>query len=70
MFLSITDTNIPKCSGQETCKSFVECSSKYRSLRNASRCNLGPDAIGICCKDLLVNRGRMYFSNVEVMYHK
>ena len=45
------------CSGQARCKSFVECSSKYRFSKTAKRCNLDDGGIGICCKDLIRNNG-------------
>ena len=48
------------CSGNKKCKSFVECSSKYRFSRKAQRCTMGDGGIGICCKDFLNNKGKIY----------
>ena len=35
------NSNFGQCSGETYCKSFVECSAKYRFSRNAKRCTLG-----------------------------
>ena len=53
------------CSGQTKCKAFVECSSKYRFSKKAKRCRLGDGGIGICCKDLLNNKGNKWKSLVQ-----
>ena len=47
------------CSGSTRCKSFVECSSKYRTSRGAKRCTLGDGGLGICCKNLNNNNGKI-----------
>ena len=60
------NANFDQCSGQTYCKSFVECSAKYRFSKKAKRCTLGDGGFGICCKDLLTNNGNMSHGDKRV----